>query len=154
MMKRVTIDHISSLIWFFLGVYVSYESTSYDVGSLTDPGPGFLLFYSGMGLAGLSCLVFISQIIKRDSASLFDLWDDVPWLKPALCFLSLVLYTLLINHLGFFLTAFLLMSYLFTIGRSNRKFIALPIALVTVLIAYLVFVVLLESQQPSGDFWR
>jgi putative tricarboxylic transport membrane protein len=154
MMKSVTIDHISSPIWFLLGVYVSYESTSYGVGDLTDPGPGFLLFYCGMGLAGLSCLIFISQIIKRDSASLFDLWDDVPWWKPTFCFLSLVLYTLLINHLGFFLTAFLLMSYLFTIGRSNRKIIALPIALVTVLIAYLVFVVLLESQQPSGNFWR
>jgi putative tricarboxylic transport membrane protein len=154
MLKRVAIDYISSIFWFFLGLYVSYESMAYGVGSLMEPGSGFLLFYCGLGVAGLSCLVFISQIIKRDSALLFDLWDNVSWLKPTLCFLSLVLYTLLINRLGFILTAFLLMSYLFTIGRSKRKLIALPISLVTVLIAYLIFVVILESRQPSGDFWR
>jgi putative tricarboxylic transport membrane protein len=154
MMKRVNIDHLSSLFWLSIGIYVAYESKFYGVGSLTDPGPGFLLFYSGIGLAGLSCLVFINQIIKRDSELLSSLWSDAQWLRPTLCFLTLVLYTLFVDHLGFFLTAFITLSYLFTIGRTKRKFVALPIALMTVLVTYLVFVVLLESQQPSGTFWR
>ena len=153
-MTRIRLDHISGLFWLLFGGYVIYESRLYGLGSLTDPGPGFLLFNSGIGLAGLSCLVFIKEIIKPDTESLPVLWEGVPWWKPALCFLSLLIYTLIVSHLGFVLTTFLLLVYLFTIGRNERKIMALPIALGTVVIAYLVFDILLQCQLPRGLLWR
>lgn len=154
MMRSIRLDHVSSLFWLLFGCYVIYESRLYGLGSLTDPGPGFLLFNSGIGLAGLSCLVFIKEIIKPDTESLPTLWGGVPWLKPTLCFLSLLIYTLLLNQLGFLLTTFLLLVYLFTVGRSQRKIMALPMALGTVAIAYLIFDLLLQCQLPRGILWR
>ena len=153
-MTSIRLDHASSLFWLLFGCYVIYESRLYGLGSLTDPGPGFLLFNSGIGLAGLSCLVFIKEVIKPETESLPTLWEEGPWWKPMLCFLSLLIYTLAVSHLGFVLTTFLLLVYLFTIGRSQRKIIALPVALGTVVIAYLVFDVLLQCQLPRGILWR
>jgi putative tricarboxylic transport membrane protein len=153
-MTRIRLDHISGLFWLLFGGYVIYESRLYGLGSLTDPGPGFLLFNSGIGLAGLSCLVLIKEIIKPDTESLPILWEGVPWWKPGLCFLSLLIYTVVVSHLGFVLTTFLLLVYLFTIGRNERKIMALPIALGTVVIAYLVFDILLQCQLPRGALWR
>lgn len=75
-------------------------------------------------------------------------------MKPTLCFLSLLIYTLLLNQLGFLLTTFLLLVYLFTVGRSQRKIMALPMALGTVAIAYLIFDLLLQCQLPRGILWR
>jgi putative tricarboxylic transport membrane protein len=153
-MTRIRLDHISGLFWLLFGGYVIYESRLYGLGSLTDPGPGFLLFNSGIGLAGLSCLVFIKEIVKPETESLPIFWEGVPWWKPALCFLSLLIYTLVVSHFGFVLTTFLLLVYLFTIGRNKRKIWALPIALGTVVMAYLVFDILLQCQLPRGALWR
>ncbi len=153
-MTRIRLDHVSGLFWLLFGGYVIYESRLYGLGSLTDPGPGFLLFNSGIGLAGLSCLVFIKEIVKPETESLPFLWEGVPWWKPGLCFFSLLLYTLIVSRLGFLLATFLLLVYLFTIGRTEKKIMALPIALGTVVIAYLVFDILLQCQLPRGTFWR
>ncbi len=153
-MKRISLDHLSSLFWLLFGGYIIFKSKPYGLGSLTDPGPGFLLFYSGIGLVGLSCLVLIKEIVKPEEAPLSTLWMGISWWKPTLCFGSLLVYSLLLGRLGFLLTTFLLLVYLFTIGRERRKVWAVPIALGTVLIAYFVFDVILQCQLPRGTLWR
>ena len=154
MMKHINLDQLSSLFWLLFGCYVISKSKPYGLGSLTDPGPGFLLFNSGIGLVGLSCLVLIKEIVKPEEEPLSTLWMGIPWWKPTLCFGALLVYALLLGPLGFLLATFLLLIYLFTVGRERRKVMAVPIALGTVVIAYLIFDVILQCQLPRGTLWR
>jgi len=153
-MGRVGTDQISGLFWFLLGGYVTYESRHYGLGTLTSPGPGFLLFYSGLGLMGLSVLVIASEAMRSSKPGLSSLWSGLQWWRPLFCWLSLLAYAFVVGWLGFLLTTFSLMVYLFSSGRSSRRIIAVPMALATVAIAYLLFQVLLQCQLPAGLLWR
>ena len=68
---------------------------------------------------------------------------------------SLVAYALLLEKLGFLITAFLFLFVLFSAFDSRRWFFALGVSLLTISITYTLFVLVLRVELPSGllRFW-
>jgi putative tricarboxylic transport membrane protein len=77
-------------------------------------------------------------------------WKGRQWPKGVMVMLALFLYAAVFHWLGFILSTFLLLLFLFKGLEPQRWGIALLLSAVTITICYLVFSVFLELQFPPG----
>jgi hypothetical protein len=56
-----------TLFWIAVGLLASYGATRLGVGSITDPGAGFIFFWSGLVLIVLSLIVFLPSCYTPSS---------------------------------------------------------------------------------------
>ncbi len=77
------------------------------------------------------------------------IWSGVDFKKIALVLASLVVYSLLLERLGFLVTTFLMLLVLFKAVGSQRWTWAVIAAFLTVSLTYVLFVVLLDVYMPS-----
>jgi putative tricarboxylic transport membrane protein len=144
-------DQVSSFFWFLLGLVVIYLSHRLGLGSLTNPGPGFLPFWCGVILSGLSLLVFFQEKFKGQARkSLREIWQGVRWAKGLGVVLALLIYTLTFTHLGFILSTTLLLVFLFRAIEPEKWIFAVGGAFLTSLITFLIFCRWLDVQLPWG----
>ena len=144
-------DQLSSLTWFLLGVAIIYLSHRLGLGALTNPGPGFLPFWCGMILSGLSLLVFFQGNFSRQAGkSLREIWRGVRWVKGLYVVLALLIYTLTFTHLGFILSTTLLLIFLFRALEPEKWMFAVGGAFLTSLISFVIFCRWLDVQLPWG----
>ncbi len=156
-MKRF--DLVGGFIWLILGIGVCIGSIELGLGVLQKPGPGFLPFLSGV-LLGLFGLIIIFPLILRNLRKEKELnakkvWGKENWksLFPTLlAFLALFGYLLFLNILGFILTAFLFLFFLFKLKEPKKWVMPLILSGVTVILSYLLFSVWLMCQFPKGIF--
>lgn len=145
-------DLISGIFWLVLGLLISIWSTKYKIGSLVQPGPGFLPLALGLLLIFLSLIILIGQARKSflDKEKVAFLSTPGGWKKVAYAVLILLLATFSFEKIGYLLTVFLLIVFLM-LGAEFRSWKrALLTAFLTTLGVYLVFVLLLEQPLPRG----
>ena len=58
-------DIISSLFWMALGGAICYGGYDLDIGTLREPGSGFMFFWLGIIVVGLSLGIFIPALRKE-----------------------------------------------------------------------------------------
>jgi hypothetical protein len=120
-------------------------------GSFATPGAGFLPFSVGVLMFLLSLILFIQSFSKGEEGRK-ALWAKGGTGRVLLILLSLVLYGLILEKLGFILTTFLLMGFLLlAIGKVRRSVVVL-LSLISSLGCYGVFQVWLNVQLPKGIF--
>jgi hypothetical protein len=145
-------DQRSSLIWCAIGLSIVLYSGKYGLGTLSSPGPGFVPFLTGMAIGGLSLVVFLQQWREGKKERLKDLWAKKDWPTMLKVMGALVLYAIFLKSLGFLLTTFFLIVYLFRIIESMAWRKVLIGAILTAFGSYVVFEVWLEAQLPTGIF--
>jgi len=145
------IDKWTSLFWAGVGIYVSYEGYNLKLGTLGSPGCGFFIFWAGIILTGLSLVLFFQTYLPPSKmARQQSMWKGLRWVKVIKMMTALLLYTLIFKWLGFIISTFLLLLYLFKGLEPQRWTIAFMIAAITTAVCYLVFGLLLELQFPFG----
>jgi len=142
---------VSGIFWLCFGLLFSIWSTSYHIGRITQPGPGFLPLILGV-LVILFSLVILGRgwAARRSKETESALSLPAGWKKIAYVILVLLFATFSFEPLGYLITVFLLIALLM-IGkelRSLRK--AVLTAFLTALGVYLVFILLLEQPFPRG----
>ena len=146
-------DQISSIFWLILGLAVLYGSQRLGLGTLTHPGPGFLPFWCGAILGGLSLLVFFqarrAQRAAREKA-LRQLWAQTRWRKGVYVVLALLAYTLTFTYFGFLLSTAILLIFLFMVIEPERWYMAVGGAVLASLISFVIFALWLDVQLPRG----
>src|SRR4029450_4738 len=106
----MTIVSAVALFWVALGILVCYGATRLGLGSITEPGSGFIFFWSGLILVILSLMVLAEGLGSTEE--IVHETGEMNWVKIALVLLSLVLYAFFLERLGFVLTTFILLSFL------------------------------------------
>jgi putative tricarboxylic transport membrane protein len=150
-------DRISGSFWLIFSLFMSYHSYKLGLGTLHQPGPGFVFFWTGIVIALLS-LTVVAGSFKRPSAG--DAKESPSGegkvTKVILVLASLFLYGMLLERLGFLIVTLLLLLFLLGIIEKKRWIFTIPMSLVITMIYYLVFEVGLQSQLPKGllDFLR
>jgi hypothetical protein len=120
------------------------------VGTFSSPGPGFLFFWASLILGSLSIVLIIKNILgKREAQRLRDLWKGLKWGKAVWVIVTIFLYAIILEELGFILATFFLMILLFAIGKI-KYWMTIAGALITVMISYIIFHFLLQIQFPRG----
>jgi putative tricarboxylic transport membrane protein len=139
---------ISGLLWLVFGVIVSIESHRLGLGTLNRPGPGFLFFWVGILLSIMSLIILMRTWMTTKEAEDGGLASGKKNIvKIILVLISLFLYALLMERLGFVVVTLLLFIFLLGIVEKKRwGFTSLAVTAA----AYLLFDTALHSQLPKG----
>jgi putative tricarboxylic transport membrane protein len=139
------------LIGFALGGFVIWSGLKLKLGTINDPGSGFVLFYTGI----LMCLFAASIIIAaltEGGPTFGSRWVDTRWTKPLLVIVCLIAFSFALNPLGFLLSSIPLMLLLLRVVDPVRWPLAVPVAVLVPLGMWWVLKRLLLIQLPSGIF--
>jgi putative tricarboxylic transport membrane protein len=144
-------DILSSLFWLAMGFGVCYGGYDLELGTLRDPGSGFMFFWVGVIMTGLSLAVLVKAIrMKPDQKGVGLLRGEVRWAKILSVLAALVLYAYVFTYLGFILSTVLLLLFLFKAVEPQKWSWAVMGAVISTLTAYGVFQLWLGSQLPRG----
>ena len=142
------------MIWIIIGLAVMVVSYQMSLGTLHTPGPGLLPFLLGSLLIVVSLPILIGSLLlfrkTVPESRAAEIWAGVEFKNVLIIIISLVAYALLLEKLGFILTAFLFLFVLFATFDFQRWLFALGVSSVTIFITYLLFNVVLRVELPSG----
>lgn len=136
-------DLRSGLFFFGLSLFVIWESLRVGLGTLKEPGSGFISFCAGVILSALSLALIhrgwgIREILKPHSR------------RVILALASLFVYSLILNTLGFIVATFLLVGLLFRLGERRPLWALLGMSVLVTLLSYLVFGIFLHVYFPRS----
>jgi putative tricarboxylic transport membrane protein len=144
-------DRLTSLFWAGTGLYISYEGYQLKLGTLGSPNCGFFIFWTGMVLTGLSLVLFSQTLLwPREAKDRQALWEGSRWGKGGKMMVALLLYAFGFKWLGFILSTFLLLLFLFKGLEPQKWRVALVLSAATTAVCYVVFGFFLELQFPPG----
>ena len=130
---------------------VGYGGYDLELGTLHDPGSGFMFFWVGLIMVGLSLGIFVQGLRKgAEPQRIGGMFSGLQWRKVIYVLIALSLYAYVFNLLGFILATVLLLIFLFKAIEPQRWSVAILGAVVSSVAAYLVFQVWLGSQLPKG----
>ena len=142
-------DRIQSLVWGLFGLYIAFEGVQLKLGTPRAPKPGFLIFWMGVIILILSAAFFLHSFSAVPEEKKIR-WKGRQWPKGIGLMLALFLYVAVFHWLGFILSTFFLLLFLFKGLEPRRWGIALLLSAATLIICYLVFSVFLELHFPPG----
>jgi hypothetical protein len=146
-------DQVSGLFWLALSILVCVKSYQANLGTFHRPGPGFLPFWSGCVMGGLSLIVVITGLLrKNETGKIATLWREVEWGKVIIALASLFAYAFFLERAGFLVATFGLMIVLLGIVGRTRLWIRIASAFVVVSASYVFFNVWLRVRLPRGIF--
>ncbi len=144
-------DRITSVLWFFVGVYVSLKSLQIGPGTISNPGPGFIFLISGILLCLFSVIVLITAFRQAPRETVPAIaWAEIRWQKLIALVAVLFIFAYAFERIGFLIGVLLMMVYLFKGIEFQKWPIALASAVITTIAAYFIFVVILGCQLPKG----
>lgn len=145
-------DIISSLFWLSIGIGICFGGYTLDLGTLNDPGPGFMFFWVGIIMLVLSASIFIRALKEAPVPGELKkaLWTEIRWTKIISVLGALLLYAYILDSLGFILCTILLLIFLFKVVEPQTWPKAVLGAIISTLAAYGLFHFFLGSQLPKG----
>jgi len=147
----VRADRISGIFWLCFAVLVIIQSYHLGLGTLHKPGPGFLFFWVNIVLAIMSLIVLIrAWVSKKEEGPQPAIFGTQNVSKIIFVMISLFLYALLMEIIGFIPVTLLLFIYLLGIIEKKKWFYTIFVSVVVTVISYLIFETWLQSQLPKG----
>jgi hypothetical protein len=142
-------DRLTSILLGTLGIYIAIEGYYLELGALNKPKPGFLVFWAGIILFGLSLLLFIQTFVSKYEIT-GSIWKGVKWQRGIKLNLILIGYILSFHALGFAVSTFLMLILICKSLDSQKWGTALLLSVTATLLSLLVFGYFLEVQFPRG----
>ncbi|MBR0902934.1 tripartite tricarboxylate transporter TctB family protein [Bradyrhizobium liaoningense] len=139
------------LIGLALGGFVIWHGLKLKLGTINDPGSGYVLFYAGILICVFATSIIISAITEG-GPTLASRWENARWGKPLLVIACLAAFSVALEPLGFLLSSIPLMLLLLRLIDPVRWTLAVPIAVLVPLGMWWVLKRLLLIQLPSGMF--
>ena len=146
---KITAANIARF-WIALGILVCYGAIRLGIGTASEPGSGFIFFWSGLILVVLSLLAFAES--RRDGDEANPGTGAMNRRKIALVLLALLSYAFFLEKLGFALTTFLLMSFLLAIIEAKHWTKSIGVAGAAALGSFAIFELWLKIRLPHGIF--
>ena len=143
-------DRGSSLFWLFFSVFVFIESLRLGVGTLRNPGMGFLAFGASGLLGILSLILLLQAICKKAEIRIQPIFAGILWIRVIFILVALLIYSQVLPFGGYLVTTFFLMGSLFWIVEQQKIGRSLILSFLTTLITYFVFSKWLNCQFPEG----
>ncbi len=145
------VDRISGVFWLCFAIFAVIESKRLGLGTLHQPGPGFLFFWVNIVLGIMALVVLIRAWAgKKTEGPGQAIFGGQNISKIIFVMLSLFIYVLLMETVGFIPVTLLLFIFLLGIVEKKRWFFTIFMSVVVTVIAYLIFETWLQSQLPRG----
>jgi putative tricarboxylic transport membrane protein len=149
-------DYVWGFFWFLVGLALCYGSTDLELGELRQPGSGFIPLLLGIALAfqGLGLVISASRQrkLREEGKRGRTIALNISYAKLSIFVSILLLYTVMLEDVGFVLSAFVLLFLLFKFISPGKWVKPITLSLPAVLITYIVFTKWLDVQLPRGIF--
>jgi putative tricarboxylic transport membrane protein len=146
-------DSVSGLACLCVGLFITIGSvSSLEVGTLSSPAPGLFPFVAGAVLSLLSLAILIKAAFVKEKRSLGELWAGSNWLGVFYAIGSLLIYSILLEWVGFVIMTALLLIFLFRAIEPQRWKMAIGLAISSSVGFYLLFDRVLQVLLPKGIF--
>ena len=145
-------DQGSSLFWLLLSVYVCIESLRMGIGTPQKPSMGFMTFGAAGILGIFSLILFIKASFEKEGDKVASAFSGILWKRVFVVLTVLLFYAKFMPDLGYLISTFLLMFFLFLILKGTRWWWALGSSLLTTFLTYYLFSIALNCQFPRGVF--
>ena len=139
-------DHFSGLVLLALALFVAWQNREYPLGTLSEPGPGYLPL-------GLAVFIGVTGLLIAVTGGRSGLFSDTRWpeLKRALLVLVACGFgAYAIEHLGYRLTVFSLLVFFLGVVERKSPWAVAAVALGFSLISYFIFATWLRVPLPTG----
>jgi putative tricarboxylic transport membrane protein len=144
-------DRISGIFWLCFSILIIIQSYRLGLGTLHQPGPGFLFFWVNILLGIMSLVILIRAWVNKKTEGVQPaLFGGQNISKIIFVLLSLFLYVILMETLGFLLVTLLLFIFLLGIIEKKRWLTTVFVSVVVTVISYLIFEIWLKSMLPKG----
>jgi len=131
----------------FSGAVIS-EAIELEVGTPRNPGSGFMIFGAACVLGLLALRQFIKSLYSKGRE--VEGSEAIHWKRIASVILANIIYIFLLQPVGYLLSTFLLMGFLFQVHEKGRWFSAVWGAGLTSFSSYLIFSRILQLNLPRG----
>ena len=139
------------LIGLALGGFVIWQGLKLKLGTVHEPGSGFVLFYVGILMCLFAVTIIVSSLTEG-GPTLASRWENVRWTKPLIVIACLTAFSLSFDTFGFLLSSIPLMVLLLRVIDPVRWSLTIPIAVLAPLGMWWCLKRLLLIQLPSGIF--
>lgn len=143
-------NRISGIFFMGIGIFFSLYARFVEIGTWNEPGPGFLPFWAGITITVMAAFLFIGSFKGKDPLRPPFFPETDSWKRVLITFLALIVYNLLLNPLGFFLTTLFFVGFLVRFIFPQSIFRTLVVAIASAIVARLLFINFLETQLPKG----
>jgi putative tricarboxylic transport membrane protein len=149
-----THERAGIIFWLIIAAYVAIHSYRLGIGHLHQPGPGFIFFLTALLLIILSVIelarTFMGNAKSEKEKKEPSIWMGVRGQKILLILCGIAAYIYFFNVLGFLLSTFLLMVFLFKAVEPTKWWIAISSSLITTIFSYGIFQFWLGVPFPKG----
>ena len=141
-------DQLYGIVIVVIALLVAWENRAYPIGSLAEPGPGYMPLVLAVAFGGFGLLV----ALRGGGSPLLNTIDWTEARRGVVMLVACGVGTYALEYIGYRLTMIALL--LFMLGVVERKR-PLPTALVAfgfAFISYFLFATLLKVQLPRGPW--
>jgi putative tricarboxylic transport membrane protein len=134
-----------------LGLFMVYEAGNMHAGFGSSLGPGVFPRFLGLGIAGLSAIMFLMEFFPQLMSKEKIAWPEGAMRIKVLATVgAIIAYLAALEWLGFALCTFCLVVTLVKVLGQSRWWVNLAAAVVTTTICVMVFQVWLDLKLPGG----
>jgi len=144
-------DRTSSIFFLAVSAIVFFGSIKLGLGTTRQPGPGFITFGASILLGVLSFIVLVRTFVKKKESKEV-LFGNILWWRVVLAGLAIIIFALVMPLLGYLITTFLLMLFLYFMIHEQKWYWVIFSSLLSSLGSYYLFSKLLNCQFPEGLF--
>lgn len=146
--RRLHIDRISGAVFVAIALLVAWENRAYPLGSLFEPGPGYMPLGLAIALGAFGLIVAL-----RGHAS--PLLDTIGWTESRRAIVLLIgcgVAAFALEHIGYRLTTIALLVFMLGVVERKRPLMTLLVAFGFAFISYFIFATQLNVQLPRGPW--
>ncbi len=138
------------IFWLCAGLLICAFAWQFNMGVLSEPGPGALPFGLGLILIGLSIIYLLRGLVARVTELEQPLPVGPRWPRILVIFFYMGLVTFLFESLGYLLSIFLLIAIIMFVMEPRRWASALLFGAVSSAASYTLFDIWLKVPMPKG----
>jgi putative tricarboxylic transport membrane protein len=154
-MERLTarrVDVIAGSIFVAVGVFVLFQSLKLSFYIDEVPGPGFFPTVLAVALMICGGLLILMTLTGSSKGEEFELPTRGQAQRSLGLWLAILAASILVGVIGFLAAMFLLVAVILLGIEGRRTFGTIAAIILTPMLAYLLFGVLLRVPLPSGPF--
>ena len=141
----------TGVIGLGLGVFVIRSGLKLKLGTINDPGSGFMLFYLGLLMCAFAVSIILASVTEG-GPTFGSRWEGARWNRPVVIIASLIAYAVALDQLGFLISTIPLMLILLRAIDPVRWTLAVPLAVLAPVGVWWVLKHGLSIMLPTGTF--
>lgn len=141
----------SALFWLAFSIAVFIHSLRMGIGTLNNPGMGFIAFGASGIMGILALILFLQSLIRNtEGTEVVSPFSGILLSRVIFVLGTIFLYIIFLKPLGYLIATFLLMSTLFLIVGYRQWWQFVPFSALISLVTYYVFFKLFSCPFPPG----